>query len=576
MIGPAVTVLVAAVSIAVVTTVAWSIPVAAEPSGAEQEVNGPEPEGGERIAIDGDTALVAGWRSTHTDVYRRLGGTWTKVQELPQGHIRLAGDVVAIGVVEASVDAHSLGHILMYRWDGSAFVLEQRLDAPDDILHSFATGFALEDDRLVVADSGSSVPSGGGEKLLVYDHDGDAWHRTATISRDDAPGARDRFGRATTLSSDTIATTDSDHSVFVFVEVDGVWQLQGGFGPAFGGPSIRTDSADLDGDVLVIGDAANNVVRVFVRTDGTWTWESTLRQPGGSIGWSVAVSGDVLVAGVTIKPHPVGDRTGLAAVYRHSGATWERTALLWPRDHATHMPYSNVFGRVVDASGRHVLVGAKNVSSSYFYDLDRLAPVQGGELHGWVTAGKPPVEGVVVTLMADHPRWRVVDTVVTGAGGYYQFDDIAAGDYRLRFFDPSRRHARVWWSSEPSYRRADVVTVRSAEATRADQDLTLTRGELRGRVHDAKRAPVSGAVVCVYGTDPSVGYVGGAVTGPDGWFALTGLPPGTYLVQFVDPDRGHRARWHGGGARVTSAVPVEVPDGGTAWIGTVLTRRGTG
>ena len=91
-------------------------------------------------------------------------------------------------------------------------------------------------------------------------------------------------------------------------------------------------SVSLDGDVLVVGswaddDNGDESGSVYVyRFDGAdWIEEDKLTasdgEPGDNLGWSVAVSGDVIVAGA-IGNDDNGSQSGSAYVYRFDGADW--------------------------------------------------------------------------------------------------------------------------------------------------------------------------------------------------------------------------------------------------------------
>ena len=142
---------------------------------------------------------------------------------------------------------------------------------------------------------------------------------------------------------------------------------------------IASDGADNDslgnsvavaGDVAVVGarlddDLGNNSGSAYVfRYDGdTWEQEAKLTASDGeeddSFGVSVAVSGNVAVVGAS-KDDDLGNNSGAAYVFRHSGGIWvEEEKLLLPGGDA----YDG-FGEAVAISGDIILVGASGVSGS--------------------------------------------------------------------------------------------------------------------------------------------------------------------------------------------------------------------
>jgi hypothetical protein len=104
------------------------------------------------------------------------------------------------------------------------------------------------------------------------------------------------------------------------------------------------NSAAVDGDGAALGipfhdptginSGAGGVVVHHRNGDGTWTLDGVLTTPGfgtgDSLGKSVAISGDTLVAGAPLRT-PVSDRTGTAEVWRRDvGGVWQFEAELVP------------------------------------------------------------------------------------------------------------------------------------------------------------------------------------------------------------------------------------------------------
>lgn len=122
-------------------------------------------------------------------------------------------------------------------------------------------------------------------------------------------------------------------------------------------------SVDIDGDLIVVGTRVNEyqVGRAYVfRWDGSeWLPDATLigadTEKGDSFGYSVAVSGDVVVVGAR-DDDDAGDRSGSAYVFRYRGRRWVQGAKLVASDGEAR----DNFGTAVSTSGDCILVGAKN------------------------------------------------------------------------------------------------------------------------------------------------------------------------------------------------------------------------
>lgn len=176
--------------------------------------------------------------------------------------------------------------------------------------------------------------------------------------------------------------------------------------------------------------------------------------------------------------------------------------------------------------------------------------------------------GITVSLLSAYPGWSVVKTTTTDANGSYRFDGVAPGSYQLRFFDPSGAYGRQWWSSDGTYRVSQPVVVAAGATTTANQELAAApTGSLHGRALGSWLTPLAGIRVRVFSV--ADGYVGGAVTGADGYYQLNGLPAGDYFVQFVDPTHTLLSRWFGGAVTFANADVVTV-GADAVWASVVL------
>ncbi len=118
---------------------------------------------------------------------------------------------------------------------------------------------------------------------------------------------------------------------------------------------------------------------------------------------------------------------------------------------------------------------------------------------------------------------------VRGPDGSYSIRWLAPGQYRVGF--SGQGYVSEYYDDQPSWGAAQLVTV-IAGATTSGIDAGLAIGAwITGRVtKDDGGAPVVGATVLAgIGSD----FVHSAQTGDDGWYVLTGLPPGDYRVQVV-------------------------------------------
>jgi hypothetical protein len=159
------------------------------------------------------------------------------------------------------------------------------------------------------------------------------------------------------------------------------------------GANAFGQSIAIDGDTLVVGAPAEasaaagvngeqndtsapsaGAVYVFTRAGDTWAQQAYLKaqkaRAGSQFGWSVAISGDTLVAGARSEASGArgvnGDQTdistpyaGAAYVFTRSGTTWSQQAYL----KATNTRAYSWFGRSVAIDRDVIAVGAPGESS---------------------------------------------------------------------------------------------------------------------------------------------------------------------------------------------------------------------
>lgn len=111
---------------------------------------------------------------------------------------------------------------------------------------------------------------------------------------------------------------------------------------------------DLDGDTLAVGapsTAGGGAVYVYRGSGGPWGFEAKLTGLGATLGYSVALQGERLVAGAPNQANSVGG----ARVFERSGTLWSEVASLSPAGTGTQSQY---FGDAVGLDGDRIAVGA--------------------------------------------------------------------------------------------------------------------------------------------------------------------------------------------------------------------------
>lgn len=219
-------------------------------------------------------------------------------------------------------------------------------------------------------------------------------------------------------------------------------------------------AAAVDGDWMVVAaptdagasEGGSGSVYVFERSGASWAHFQTLSVGTGfqyRFGWSVAISGDVIVIGA---PGDNSER-GAAFVFEHNGAVWTQTKKLTAGD-AGSLDY---FGRAVAVSGAVIIIGAPgadlssvNAGAAYVFgragnsweEAKKLlppAPAMNGEFGVAVAAG---TNSVVIGSMADEVfvfkpsgiDWileKQISAASVGAGSNRTFGSAVSADGRF-------------------------------------------------------------------------------------------------------------------------------------------------
>jgi len=177
---------------------------------------------------------------------------------------------------------------------------------------------------------------------------------------------RQWFGYATAISGDVaiIGGNDSDKP-YVFRRIAGTWQQEAELVP-----TIQQDSrifgyaVDIDGDVAVVGDRVyadttyqEGAAWVFRRVNGTWDNGTFITSPSplhmANFGFSVAVSGNIVLVGAYKDKVQGLSEAGAVYAYHYNGSTWEYKLLT-----AQDASESARFGISVDLDGTVAVIGA--------------------------------------------------------------------------------------------------------------------------------------------------------------------------------------------------------------------------
>jgi hypothetical protein len=300
----------------------------------------------------------------------RLGAAVPEFDARFATSVAASGDVIVCGSpyadTSAAVDA---GTASVFRWDGNDWLLEQTLeDADGHTSDLFGSSVAVDGDVLVVgafADDPGGVTGQG--SATVFRWNGAAWVEEQRLLA--ATGTSgDTFGHDVSMEGDVIAVgaprRDAAHqdqgAVFVFRWDGATWQeeaeLLASAGDMFDslGRSVSISGGRVAAGAFAAQSQAG-AASVFAWNGSAWSEQAALVKPAGEaddhFGSSVALDQDVLVVGA--RDDDVGSvhNQGSLDVFRWDGAQWLHTAELRASDGAS----SDHFGWGVEVEGETVV-----------------------------------------------------------------------------------------------------------------------------------------------------------------------------------------------------------------------------
>jgi hypothetical protein len=176
--------------------------------------------------------------------------------------------------------------------------------------------------------------------------------------------------------------------------------------------------------------------------------------------------------------------------------------------------------------------------------------VEGGRVEGTVdrVVGGTPVEGAWACA------WEILGEqfggcAETDSSGVYTLEGMAAGEYEIEFWAEEQNLLRQFYDHKANWWEADPVSVSLGATTpEIDADL-LPAAKIEGTVRRASSgAPLLEVEVCAWGID--VEWIRCAFPSSDGHYAIGGLPPAGYKVEFWPYEEGlpvqywdHKASW---------------------------------
>lgn len=187
----------------------------------------------------------------------------------------------------------------------------------------------------------------------------------------------------------------------------------------------------------------------------------------------------------------------------------------------------------------------------------------GASISGQVTSAQTHEAAAGVKVHVTDSENGVAINTSTGENGTYTAQGLPAGSYTVQFEPSGAGEVAQFYPDASTVEDAQAVNVTEGEAEEGINAELAAAASITGTVTDATSGqPLAG--VEVEATSSEAGATGSALTGEDGSYTISGLPEGTYTVQFEPSDQEHVSVFYEQASSVETAKPVSVTAGATS------------
>ncbi|MDO6583880.1 thrombospondin type 3 repeat-containing protein, partial [Photobacterium sp. 2_MG-2023] len=248
------------------------------------------------VAIDGDTMVVGQQTGNRAYVFERNGSGWSEQAILTPSDnmggrfgqfVAIHGDTV---VVSAPIQGQDTGAVYIFVRAGNQWTEQQKLTPTNpQTLDLFGSAIAIQGDRLLIGTPRKDNHGTDSGQVDYYLRTGTSWALSQQFVSNDI-GADDNFGYSVALHDQTAVV---------------------------GSP---------------LGDGHLGDVEVFTLSNGVWTEQQSLKNPGGAandgFGASVAIHQDTIAVGIPYVENSAIPEAGAISVYTRNGGSWSLQAML--------------------------------------------------------------------------------------------------------------------------------------------------------------------------------------------------------------------------------------------------------
>lgn len=278
--------------------------------------------------------------------------------------VSISGNVAVAG---APAEGDATGAAYVFVLSDGIWSQQAKLTASDGVGgDQFGTSVSVDGQTAVIGASGSNSSQGS---AYVFVGSGSSWSQQAKLVASDGASG-DQFGVSVAVSGNTALVGASGNAsgqgaAYIFTLAGTTWSQQAKLiaSDAASGDQFGA-SVSLSGTTAVAGAAGKSgstgAAYVFISSATTWTQQAKLTASDGvsgdKFGFSVAVSGDTVLAGAPVKNcqfncgTPSAGGLGGAYVFAFSGSSWSQQAELASSDGG------GAFGYSVAVSGTTAIV----------------------------------------------------------------------------------------------------------------------------------------------------------------------------------------------------------------------------
>ena len=291
--------------------------------------------------------------------------------------VAIFGTSAIIGVPGDSVAGNpGQGSAYIFEHDGNAWVQQAKLTAEDGFTQdAFGTSVGIYGDTAIVGARTDDVVFANDNQgsAHVFTRVAGVWVHQAKLTSSDGTSG-DEFGGAVAIFGSTVVigapSAEVQGAAYVYNRAGVTWAQQ--IRLAAAAPTGVDDfgqSVDIDQDTIVVGAPSHNVgpsggdqgaAFCFTRIGGVWSEQTrlTAQLGGGSdqMGYSVSISGDLVVAGAWRDDVGENSNQGSAYAFLRTGSAWAELAKFVASDGTA----ADQFGYSIAVAGDLIVVGARD------------------------------------------------------------------------------------------------------------------------------------------------------------------------------------------------------------------------